>query len=197
MSLKHPFILSLVACVLCLCSSCASLRFAPSQEQKQLALDTHLTACHVDKAGAMPASPETSRLVSGTRNGLSYIGVPANPVIEDYTATLAKAESDSIRRPDVNDVFGAAGQGLSLAAQLAILLGFGGSAVGGKKVLDWIALARTKSRALEEIVLSSQIFLDNAPADIKQDFKTAQNDKLTGQATETKKLVAEIKLDNS
>lgn len=177
---------------LLVCSGCETLRFAPGQEQKQIAFDAHLTARRVDSQGAMPSSPDTKRLVSGTRTNLSYIGVPANPVIEDYPATLAKAETDAIKRPDANDVFAVAGKGLSLAAQLAILFGFGGSAVGGKKVLDWIAIARNKSKALEQIVISSQKFLDKAPEDQKKEFKAAQK-----QTATTKKLVAELKINNS
>ncbi len=194
MSLKHPLIivLCLTSCVLCLCSGCESLRLAPGQEQKQIAFDAHLTARHVAEQGAMPGSPETKRLVSGTRTNLSYIGVPANPLIEDYIATLAKAEVDARKRPDANDVFSVAGEGLSLATQLAILFGFGGTTFGGKKVLDWITIARNKSKALEQIVISTQSYLDKAPEDQKNEFKAAQK-----QTATTRTLVTQIKANNS
>ncbi len=202
MSRNHLLTLRLVSCVLCLCAvlflftGCESLRFQPSQEQKQIALDAYVISCHIVKQGTEPASPEAIRLVSDTQANLSYIGPPANSYglkgLEDYPATLAKAESDAIKRPDANDIFAAAEQGLSLAAQLAILFGFGGVGVGGKKVFDLIAIARQKSKALEEIVKGSQTFLDSVSADQKQDFKAAQK-----QSPTTKTLVTQIKATNS
>ncbi len=208
MSRKHLLIILIIvlclgACALCLCTGCDSLRFAPSQEQKQIAFDAYVTSCHIAKEGTSPSSPEAIRLVADTRTNLSYIGPPVNsyglkgPEIEDYTATLAKAGRDALARPDANDIFAAAGQGLSLAAQLAILFGFGGSAVGGKKILDWIALARNKSKALEEIVQGSELFMDKASDGEQMAFKAFKDAQNTKQSTATKKLVAEIKLNNS
>lgn len=143
-------VISLFLSVSCGCSQ--ALRFAPSQAQKQAAFDAYLKACAANANGAMPQSELTHRLVDETEVSLGYIGAPASPQIDDYDAMIASARVDAVKRPDANDVMGAADAGLSLAAEVAILLGVGGSTLGGKKLLDWIALARRKATAFEEIV---------------------------------------------
>jgi len=139
-------------------SGCSTgLRFAPSDAQKQIAFDAHIKARAANLNGAVPQSDLTRKLVDETEASLQYIGMPASPRIDDYDAAIAQAKADAVKRPDPNDVFSAADAGLSLAAQLAIALGLGGTGVGGKKLLDWIALARQKGRAFEEIVKGNEL----------------------------------------
>jgi len=165
-------VIALVVCPLLLFSSgCAEqLRFAASESQKQIALNTHLAA------------------------RAAYIGMPASPQIADYDATLLQARTDSTRRPDSNDVFTNIEKGLSLASALAIALGFGGAGVGGKKILDWIAMAKAKVKALEEVVRGNEILKQAMTPDEKKAFKDAQ---AAAQKTpSTPVLVAEIKTQN-
>jgi len=190
MSLKFSLLCAL--CVLCGCND--SLRFAPTESQKQAAELTHQAAVVDNQVGAVPACPTSRQLVSGTAAALAYIGrpkVPPDPL--EFDSALSQAQADSVRRPAVDDVFAAADQGLSLAAGLAILFGVGGAGFGGKKVLDWIAIASQKSKALEEIVKGGEAFkalAEASGAGTSVDlFKTAQ----AGQSPQTKVLVTELK----
>ena len=176
-----------LACILTGCSQ--PLRFAPSQSQKKVALDTYLTARDVDRAGAEPASPATGRLVEGARTALDYIGPPALPDIDDYAATLGRARTDAAKRPTAGDVFAAADEGLSLASTIAIALGFGGAGVGGKKVIDWIRLAREKNKALREIVQGNEVLKAVIRDADRTKFKSCHNN----QSPATKRIVTEIK----
>ena len=189
-------VIALVVCPLLLFSSgCAEqLRFAASESQKQIALNTHLAARAANVNGAMPGSTATHQLMAGTETSLAYIGMPASPQIADYDATLLQARTDSTRRPDSNDVFTNIEKGLSLASALAIALGFGGAGVGGKKILDWIAMAKAKVKALEEVVRGNEILKQAMTPDEKKAFKDAQ---AAAQKTpSTPVLVAEIKTQN-
>ena len=183
-------------CVLCMLAGCNdSLRFAPTGSQKQTAELTHQAAVFVNANGAAPATEPTMQLVRGTSAALAYIGrpaVPADPL--DFDSTVLQAGVDSAKRPAVDDVFAAADQGLSLAVQLAILFGVGGAGFGGKKVIDWLAIARQKSKALEEIVGGCETFKSLASAAGKDAnavdlFKTAQDN----QSPTTRRLVTELK----
>ena len=189
--LKPLLILVLILFTLGLTTGCGSMRFAPGEARKQLALKTHMTARAIDAAGADAATPATGQLVEGTAVSLSYTGMPADPDISDYPATVAAASADAARRPTADEAFELAEGGLSLVAELAILFGFGGVGFGGKKVVDWIALAREKSTALEEIVQGNEIFkkLSDDPAIAA--FKDAQTQAQRSPSTPT--LVTKLK----
>jgi len=191
---KH--LLQLLLCVLVVLTfsflaGCGSLRFAPSESQKQLAFSTHQTAAAAADLGLQPGSVAAGKLVDGTAAALAYTGMPKSPQIEDYSTTASQAAEDAARRPTADDVFTAAEGGLSLAAELAILFGAGGVGIGGKKLLDWIALARKKSAALKEVVQGNDLlanYLRNNGKTAELDaFKASQN---TKQSDQTKLLVA-------
>lgn len=192
---KHFFTTPLLLCCLCtLCGCTDSLRFAPTEPQKQTAELTHQAAIAINQTGTAPQTEATRQLVRGTQAALAYIGrpkVPPDPV--EFSAYTTQAQADSVKRPAIDDVFAAAEHGLSLAAQLAILFGVGGAGFGGKKVLDWIVLASQKSKALEEIIKGGEVFKAKASAigDSKAVdlFKMAQ----AGQSPQTKVLVTELK----
>jgi len=165
-----------------------ALRFAPSEPQKQSAELTYLLAAKVNAEGAMPASPATVQLVEGTRAATAYIGRPAIPPDPEQFDTLAStANTDALARPDL---FTVADEGLSLAAELAILFGVGGCGFGGKKVIEWLMLAKQKSAALKEIIAANELFKQKSAE--QELFKQAQN---AVQSVDTKKLVAIEKLD--
>lgn len=169
---------------------CDTLRFAPSEFQKQIALKTHLTARSVAHSGAQPGTETTDQLIEGTAVALQFTGMPSDPDIEDYTATLDQAADDAARRPEIDDVFDAADEGLGLAAQLAILFGFGGGGIGGKKVLEWIAVARNKSKALQEIVQGNEQLKGMLKsANVPDAFGSAHG----AQTPATRRLVNEIR----
>ena len=155
---KSALIIVLLVFIAALICGCGNLRFAPSEDQKQLTFATHQLALSVNEGGSVPKSAATGKLVTGTAASLAYAGMPKSPVIEDYSATAEQAAADAQRRPTAEDVFDAAEGGLSLAAELAILIGVGGAGVGGKKVVDWITLARQKSAALKDVVQGNEIF---------------------------------------
>ncbi len=169
------------------------LRFAPTEEQKQVALKTFLNARAVESSGTDARSPAAKQLVEGTKVSLDYIGIPANPDIADYEAVLHSASTDSVRRPVIEDVSGAVDKGLSLAAELAILFGVGGTGFGGKKLLDWLKLAKQKNTALKEVIAANELFKHKTASDaeITRAFKEAHN---TIQKTPTKKIVSEIRI---
>jgi len=184
-----PVICCVVLLLICGCSE--QLRFAASESQKQIALQTHMTARAVNENGADPGSQAAEQLVDGTETALAYIGMPKSPDIEDYATTSQQARDDAVKRPVAEDVFEAAEQGLSLAAELAILFGVGGAGFGGKKLLDWLKLAREKNKALAEIVHGNELLKKSLTDAQLQLFKKAQND---AQVTpSTKVLVTELK----
>jgi len=175
--------------LLFLTAGCEGLRFAASEGQKQIALDTYQSALFVDRLGAEPNTSTTARLVGGAKTGMAYIGIPKEPVISDYDKTIAQARLDAHKRPKTEQVFDSVGEGLSLAAELAILFGVGGVGFGGKKAIDWIRLAQQKSTALQEIVRNNEIFKKQASIEAFNIFKQTQ----TNQSPATRQLVTKIK----
>ena len=161
-----------------LLTGCNGLRFAPTESQKQIAFTTHQAARTAADLGLEPGCVAAKQLVSGTAASLAYSGMPASPEIADYDATASAAAADATRRPTADDVFEAAEGGLSLAAELALLFGAGGVGLGGKKLIDWIALAQKKSKALKEVVqgneLLTQYLSDQGKTAELTTFKRAQ-----------------------
>ena len=180
----------LCATLIVFSSGCESqLRFAPAEPQKKIALQAHLTARDIEAEGTDPHSPAAKQQVQATQVALAYTGLPKNPVIEDYPTTVAQAQSDVSQRPTAEQAFEAVEGGLSLAAELAILFGMGGAGFGGKKLIDWLKLAREKNKALQEIITGNELFIDNAEPAAKNNFKQFQKK----QSLTTKRLVTELK----
>jgi len=164
---------------------------APSESQRQVAFRTYLNARAVDANGADARTPATKQLVEGTGASLQFTGMPTTPEIADYESTLQAAYADAAKRPTTEKVFDAVGEGLTLAEQLAILFGFGGTTLGGVKLAEWFARARKKSQGLQEIIDANRDFLAAVDEQARGVFKAAQNNK---QSMATKKLVAELKI---
>jgi len=187
---------SLLLIVLCLISSgCETLRFAPSQAQKKIAFQGHLTARRIEVQGADPHSPAARQQVQSSQAALTYIGMPADPAIDDFDTVVAAAQADAARRPDANDVFAAVEGGLSLAESLAALFGVGGVALGGRSLAKWISLLRSKSKGMEQIVGGNEEFLKWLQAQGKaaetQAFKYYQS---LSQKGRTAELVASARI---
>lgn len=194
-------LVALAAVCLLAVSGCDSLRFAPTEPQKQTAELTHGLAVKINAEGTDPASPASQQLIKGTQAALVFMGrpkVPADPAQFDTVAEQAAV--DAAERPVADDVFEAADRGLSLAAELAILFGVGGTGFAGKKVIDWLAIAKSKNKALSEIVHGNELFKVNvkeslagqaAPEKVLDIFKASQNQKQV--SPKTKAIVTEIK----
>jgi len=196
MKTRQTSIVILCLCVLYgLCGCSETLRFAPTESQKKLAFQAHITARKIKDKGTSPDSPAANQQVQATQAALTYIGLPKNPVIEDYSTTALQAQADAAQRPTTEQAFEAVGEGLSLATELAILFGVGGAGFGGKKLIDWLKLAREKNKALQEIIAGNELFKasakNNNNTDVLTIFKDAQNQ--TQKSSATKRLVTELK----
>jgi len=183
-------LLPLVLCAFAGLTGCSSLRFAPSESQRQIAFNTYQNAAVIAEKGAEPASPAAVQVLEGAATALAYTGMPAEPEITDYPQVLEAAQADSTKRPDIADIAEPIDAGLSLAAELAILFGAGGVGVAGKKLTDWIKLAREKNQALSEIIAGNELFKKSADPTVVKAFYTAQSDK---QSPATETLVTQLK----
>ena len=184
-----PVILCLVSCLFCLfVSGCESLRFAPSQAQKQTAELTHMLAKKVNEEGTSPASPVSKQLEAGTKAALAYVGrpdVPAEP--EQFDTVAVQANQDALQRPDPWQM---ADSALELGIGICALLG----GVYGTKAVKFMQQAREKSKALQEIISGNELFkqqLGEQNSEIVKAFKEAQN--TAQKSSATKRLVTEMK----
>jgi hypothetical protein len=181
--------------MVCLLSGCDTLRFAPSENQKQnawlhtrtaeLAADTALTETASEKLkGLTNLSAVQSRAIT------AYYGLPQEfPKADTVDAVLSQsniqlaqqATTDAAQRPDLWRI---ADSGLELGIGIAAL--FGG--VFGARALQFLRDTKTKSKALKEIIEGNELFKrqNHTAAD---DFKEAQKN----QSVETRQLVAQMK----
>jgi hypothetical protein len=137
-----------------LACGCDTLRLAPSESQKQIALDTYQTAQTVNATGAAAQSLATQKLVSGTAASVAYTGYPANPTITNYDTTLQTAQADAAKRPTIDDVAKSFDGWLSLGIGVAGL--FGGGA--GLKIAAALKATKDKAAALKEVVQGNEEF---------------------------------------
>lgn len=182
----HHILLTLCLCVFVafFFSGCQnSLRFAPTEPQKQAAELTHDLAVKVKAEGTAPGSPASEKLCEGTRAAVSYMGRPKTPPNPElYDTTVAQAQADAAQRPDPWDV---ADNMLELGIGISALLG----GVYGAKGVRYLKQAREKSQALQEIIQGNELFMDNTDATAKSNFKQFQKK----QSPATKRLVTELK----
>lgn len=178
-----------------LLAGCDSLRFAPSEQQKQNAwLHNRTTTIAADTArdeqasGQLQALAEMSELQSQAFT--SYFGLPkkfpqatcAEDVLAQSNRQLAQtALRQSGERPDAWQV---ADSALELGIGICAL--FGG--VYGTRAVQFLRDARTKSKALQEIVAGNELFKKNNQTQVAA-FKQAQQN----QSPETRQIVAGVK----
>lgn len=188
------FVVSLLCVLAFTITGCdGSLRFAPTEAQKQVAMRTHLNALAVDADGADPGTAATKQLVEGTSASLTYIGTPAQiaQTPEQYAAAITAANTDAAKRPAGEDVFNAVDGWLALGVSVASLF----TGAGAIKATKAIQTAREKSKALREIIVGNELLQAKLKAagnlgslDL---FKASQN---AAQTDSTRLIVANQKI---
>jgi hypothetical protein len=185
---------AIIACAIT-CAGCESLRFAPTETQKQNAWlhnrtteITAETAKSENSSEGLQALTKLSELQS--RAFVSYNGLPkefpqaetAEDVLAQSNQQLARtALAESAERPDAWQL---ADSALELAIGVCAL--FGG--VYGTRAVQFLREAKTKSQALKEIIDGNELFKKQNESSIVA-FKQAQQN----QSPETRQIVAEIK----
>ena len=176
-------------------AGCESLRFAPSEYQKQNAwlhnrtdIIMAQTAKEENASEKLQALTELSELQS--RAFTSYFGLPDEyPPVETAEDVLAqsnfqlagRALNESAARPDAWQV---ADSAIELGIGLCALLG----GAYGLKAAQFLKSAKAKSKALQEIIKGNELFKIEHKA-YKEAFKQAHKD----QSLQTRQLVAQMK----
>jgi len=174
---------------------CESLRFAPSEQQKQnawlhnrTAVLTAETAKSEGTSEKLQSLTELSELQS--RAFTSYFGMPKEfPAAETIEQILAEpsrqltqtALSQSADRPDP---WAVADSMLELGIGVCALLG----GVYGTKAVGTLKQARAKTKALQEIITGNELFKKN-----NAEAATAFKDAHRNQSPETRQIVAAMK----
>lgn len=184
----------MLSAIVIVCLGCDTLRFAPTESQKQNAFVHWRTAdLTAQQAAEQNALPQLSALAAlSSRQSRAFVadyGLPAElPAADtaDEILTIApdiaqRAYRASTVRPDI---WQAADGLVELGIALAGL--FGGAA--GIRITQYLKQAREKSTALKEIIQGNELFKQDYPAQADA-FKSYQS----GQSTATRKLVAEQK----
>ena len=181
--------------ICCLLTGCESLRFAPTEKQKQNAwLHNRTAAAAAQNASAENTSEKLQALTQlsqlQSREFTSYYGLPkqfppaetAEQILSKTNFQLARsALSDAADRPDAWQV---ADAGLELAIGIAALIG----GVYGTRAFRFLKLAKTKSDALKEIIQGNELF-KRQNQNSTQAFKQAHK----SQSPQTKQIVTQIK----
>ena len=180
----------------CLLSAgCESLRFAPSETQKQNAwLHNRTAEITAETARSENTSAKLQDLTKlselQSRAFVSYTGLPsefpqaetAEDVLSQSNQQITKmALAESAERPDTWEV---ADSVIELAIGVCAL--FGG--VYGTRAVRFLRDAQTKSKALKEIIEGNELFKKQNASSVEA-FKHAQQN----QSPETRQIVAEMK----
>lgn len=201
-SMQHPrkivgmgVCLSLVLVSALLSAGCDSLRFAPSEEQKQNAwLHNRTALVAAETARAEQGSPELQALTrlseSQSRAFTSYCGLPkeyppaetAQDILDQASWQLADtALAQSAERPDAWQV---ADSMIEMGIGICALLG----GIYGTRAVRFLQDARTKSQALKEIVEGNELFKQQNEAQTPA-FKAAHQH----QSAQTRQVVAALR----
>ncbi len=186
---------AVVAVLVLATAGCDSLRFAPSEQQKQNAwLHNRTTAVAAETARAEQTSQELQALTKlselQSRSFTSYCGLPKDyPQAETTEQILAESNwqtanaalAQSAERPDPWQV---ADSALDIGIGVCAL--FGG--VLGTRALRFLQDARAKSQALREIIQGNELFKEQNARQVEA-FKAAQQH----QSPETRQLVTALK----
>jgi len=176
-------------------TGCDTLRFAPSEQQKQNAWLHNRTAIVVaEAANAEQASQKLQALTElselQSRAFVSFCGLPkefpeaetAEDILAQSNWQLARsALAESAERPDTWQV---ADSAIELAIAVCALLG----GVYGTRAVGFLKDARARSAALKEIVAGNELFKKQNPTQAPV-FKEAHH----RQSPTTRQIVAEIK----
>jgi len=178
-----------------LLSGCDSLRFAPSEAQKQNAwLHNRTTTIVADTARLENASEQLQALTQlseiQSRAFSSHYGLPkefpqaetAEDVLTESNWQLARtALQQGAERPDAWEV---ADSMLELGIGICALLG----GVYGTRAVGFLRQARTKSKALQEIIASNELYKKHNESSASA-FKQAHQN----QSPQTRQIVTEFK----
>ena len=178
-----------------LLAGCDSLRFAPSEVQKQNAwLHNRTAMMAADTAGNETTSAKLQALtkLSQSQSGafVSYYGLPrelpqadtAEDMLAESNWELARtALQESAQRPDTWQL---ADSAFELAIGICALLG----GVYGTRGVRFLRAARAKSQALQEIIAGNELFKRQHQT-YTSAFKEAHKD----QSTQTRQIVAQMK----
>jgi hypothetical protein len=189
-------ILSILIVLFFLLAGCDSLRFAPGEAQKQNAwLHSRTTAIAAATAEDEAATEKLQALTKlsqlQSRAITSYYGLPkelpqadtAEQILSESNWQLGRmALVESAERPDAWQV---ADNALDLGIGICALLG----GVYGTRAVRFLKQARTKSKALQEVIAGNEFFKKQNESSIAS-FKQAQ--KL--QSPETRQIVAQMKV---
>jgi len=176
-----------------LASGCESLRFAPTQEQKQNAwVHLRTTQLAADAARTERCSQQLQQLtlLSATQREafVAYCGMPEKSVpVESAQDVLAESnialtETAFRQSADRLDGWQVADNVLELGIGIAAVLG----GVYGTKAAGYLKNARSKSKALREVIEGNEIF-KRRNQQLVAAFKAAQ----AGQSSQTRQIVAE------
>ncbi len=191
--MKKMVLTSIALCLFLI--GCDSLRFAPSEEQKQNAwLHNRTTTVAAESAKAEDASQELQALTKlsqlQSRAFTSYYGLPkefpqadtGEDILAQSNWQLAeKTVRESLERPDAWQV---ADSALELGIGVCALLG----GVYGTRAIGFLKEARAKSKALQEIVAGNEFFKRQNQAQAGA-FKQAHQN----QSSQTRQIVTQIK----
>ncbi len=187
------FLVIILACFLV--AGCESFRFAPSERQKQNAWLHNRTASVAAQTATVEDSSQKLQALTKlnelqSRNFVSYCGLPkefpkaenAEDILSESSVQIAHAAlTDSAERPDA---FELADSILELGIGISALLG----GVYGTRAVRFLQEAKTKSKALQEIVKGNELFKKEHTA-LASAFKQAHKD----QSSTTRQIVVEMK----
>jgi hypothetical protein len=191
--MKKIFVTMFLSCLASV--GCNGLRFAPSDAQKQNAWLHNRTAAVAAEQARREVSSEKLQALTGlgelqSRAFISYCGLPrqfpqadtAEQILSQSSFQLAGAAlSESVERPDAWQL---ADSMFELAIGISALLG----GVYGTRAVRFLKEARTKSKALKEIIEGNELFKKQS-AEYTSAFKEAHRK----QSGETRQIVAQIK----
>jgi len=193
--MRASCLISLVLCLGLLSAGCDSLRFAPSQQQKQNAWLHNRTA--IMAAEAAKTEQGSDKLQALTQLGelqsrafSSYYGLPkefppaesAEDILAESNWRLARTAAHvGAARPDPWEV---ADSMFELGIGICALLG----GVYGTRAVRFLKETKVKSKALQEIIAGNELF-KKQNAEQASAFKQAHQ----VQSPQTRQIVAEVK----
>ena len=188
-------ILMILTLLCCLSAGCDSLRFAPTEAQKQNAwLHNRTTTIAADTARLENASEKLQALTQlseiQSRAFSSHYGLPKefpqaetteDVLIESNWQLARTALQQGAERPDAWEV---ADSMLELGIGICALLG----GVYGTRAVGFLRQARTKSKALQEIIAGNELYKKQ-----NESYASAFKQAHQNQSPQTRQIVVKMK----
>jgi hypothetical protein len=174
---------------------CDSLRFAPTEAQKQNAWLHNRTAIVAAETAGAEAASEKLQALAGlselqSRGFVSYFGLPKEYPQADTAEDILRRSNFELARTalvesaDRPDAWRLADNVFELAIGISALLG----GVYGTRAVRFLKEARAKSKALQEIIEGNELF-KKTNSQYSSAFKQAHK----SQSPQTRQIVAEVK----